>query len=204
MRLCSKCGSQRGQASSLFGTNVLFCLVTYLWVSTQRKHSLGDRNDLSTYPDVGSEQNRILCQHTSEAHPSLLKERPTPGQWSRESRWKQDLRQICHMCSQHKTWHSSAWVFLWICSPTEAGSSSAQLSLGLIAEAPLNHQSWDIFPAVSGQMEVLSPTASPVLYCVFLRSVHLLLPHFLALQNGATDVYLFLMRFWGFEMTSTL
>lgn len=85
-----------------------------------------------------------------------------------------------------------------------SGSISAQLSLEPIAEAPMSHQDWHNLPAVSGQMEVPLSTASPVLYCVFLRSVHLLLSQFLALVNGVTDVYLFLMNFGGFEMTSTL
>lgn len=160
MRLLSECGSQNGQASSPFGTNVLFCLVSLGFLPRETTvWGTGMVSALALMWDQSKDW--MLCQDTSEPHPPVLKERPTSGQWSRVQMGA-GFKGTSVMCSQHKTWHSSAYVFLWICSPTEIGSVSAELSLELIAEAPLNHQHWDILPAVSGQMEVPLSPALPV------------------------------------------
>lgn len=81
-------------------------------------------------------KDRILCQGTSEAHPSLLKGRPTSGQWSRvqvEAGFKahlscvltaQDLAQQCLSppmnLQSHRGWIQVSTVKLWAncwCSP---------------------------------------------------------------------------------------
>lgn len=110
----------------------------------------------STSP-AGTAQSRCM----PEPHPSVLKspqETPTSGRESTASRWKQDLRHICCMCSQHKVQHGDAQV-----SSPEVGSISSQLRtyLELVVEVPLNLQDQGILPVVTGQMEVPLSTALP-------------------------------------------